>query len=901
MLWGRETERARIDRLLDDARSGRSTALVIRGDAGIGKSALVEYAAAAAAGMRVLRGVGIESEAELAFGALYALLYPYLDRLDALPPPQADALRAAFGLIDASDTSRFLIGAGTLSLLTELAAEGPVLCLIDDAQWLDQGSSDALLFAARRFHADAIAVLCAVRDTAVPFPTPGVEVLRVDALPRTVAGQLLDERAPGLTVPGRERVLDESAGNPLALMELGVARRNAERAGQADPAHYIGPLPLTRRVQDTFVGQIATLPERTRLILLVAAADSGAGLHAIVRVAHRFGAGEPDLAPAEAADLVVVSTDSLRFRHPLIRAAAYQHAAHHHRVTVHRAFAEVLSDPADADRRAWHLAAATSGPDDAVAAELERSAQRAQHRGGAMAVSTAYDRAGRLSTDPEQKARRILAAARAAYDAGKPDRATRLAAEAAALTSDNGIAADATHIRAQVEYERTSPAQDAIVAMAAADLVPDDPARAVFILTEVICAARDAARYDLLRDGVARMRKLTLPPELAVHAQAQIAWADFLDGRRAAAGPLLAAQIAATDAHADYLHLVVAAFCGVMIADDAGTIAAMDTAVARARATGALLWIPYSLEFAALAQALDGRFVEARATVAEGVSLARELGLDIEAVVIEAVEVWLAAASGDDARCAELGGRVLEFLAARHPTNAACARWGLGVFALAAGRCDAALAELEAVCAGPARNDFLIRAIPDHVEAATRAGDPERARTFAGALDDWAAAVKTPVARALSLRCRGLLDDAEAPYRSALELSTGRYDAARTRLLLGEWLRRHRRRTEARAVLLEALRGFEQIGAAGWAQRTRVELAALGDEPVGAVADPLKTLTPQEIQVVRLAAAGMSNKEIAAQLFLSPRTIGHHLYKAYPKLGISKRIELARFATGSGK
>ncbi len=906
VLIGRDAERAAIDALVADAKDGRSRSLVVRGEAGIGKSALVEYAAGAAGGMRVVRGVGVESEAELAFGALHLLLYPYSDRIDGLPRPQAEALRAAFGQIEAAEANRFLVGAATLTLLAELAAETATLVLIDDAQWLDRSSSDALLFAARRFHADDIAVVFAVRETTLPFATPGIETLRLRGLSRVAAEELLDERAAGLTVPGRARVLLESTGNPLALIELGVARRTAERAGQADPVHEVGPLPVARRVQETFRAQIAELPAGTRTLLLIASADTGAPVDTIRRVGAAFGLTAADLEPAEQADLVTLSTERLTFRHPLIRAAAYQQATHHQRITVHAAFARVLTAaPEDADRRAWHLAAATTAPDEQVAAELEDTARRAQHRGGAMAVSAAFERAGRLSVDAGHRARRLLMAARAAYDAGRSDRATRLASEAAALTGDGGIAADATHIKAQIAYERTSPAADSELALAAAELVVDsEPERAVFILTEAVCCARDAGRHDLLEQGVRMMKALLLPDDSPLHADvaAQIAWADFLAGRPEAAVDVMAAQMREARADTvDYLHKIVAAFSGVMLADDAGTAAVMADMLTSVRTTGAVLWIPYTLEFSALAQLLRGQFTQAETSVAEGVSLGIELEMTTEVVVLRAIEVWLAAISGDEARARSIAAEIGPLLSARHPTHAALAAWGLALADLPAGRFDAALAALDGVCTGPAAHDFLIRAVPDHVEAAVRGGLPERARDHLRAFGHWAQHVRSPLGTALLHRCHALLavtDDAvEDNYTAALRLHDqhgGPFDRARTQLVFGEWLRRRRRRSDARTQLIEAMATFDRVGARPWADRTRIELAALGEHPLAQRDDPLKLLTPQEIQVIRLAAAGHSNKEIGAQLFLSPRTVGHHLYKAYPKLGITRRIELGQ-------
>lgn len=897
-LVGREDQLAAVDRLLGEARGGRSGALVVRGDAGIGKSALLDQAVRSVTGMRVVRGVGIESEAELPFGALHLLLHPFLDRLERLPGPQAAAMRTAFGLAEGPAPNRFLVGAGTLGLLAELSADEPLLCVVDDAQWLDQSSSDALLFAARRFQVDPVAMLFAARHVAVPFAAPGVESLEVTGLAPGAAAGLLDERAPGLAAPLRDRVLAEAGGNPLAIIELGTTRRAAQDAGTVDPAEQVGPLQVTWRVQETFRAQIAGLPQATRLALEVAAADSAARLDVILRAMAAVGASPGDLAPAEQARLVSLSPSGLTFRHPLIRAAAYQHAPHHRRVVVHRAFADAETDT---DRRAWHLAAATTAPDESVAAELERTAERAEARGGAMAVSAAYDRAARLSTDPERKAVRLVKAAHAAYGAGHPDRAERLATEAESLTGDRSVLADAVFLRAQVRYERVSPEADAVLALQAADLVPDDdPGRAALILAEATCAAKDAGDLGLLRRCVEHLRRLRLPAgsDEALANAAMVAWEDVLDGRpERAAAPIRQLLRVARERPLEDLHRIVAGFGGLLLADDEATVAVTSAMVEDARAHGKLMWIPYALEVLALGHMLRGDLAAAQTCLGEGVPLAEELGLTTQSAVLRSIGVWLAAVHGDEEGCRSLAADVRPVLAERHPGGAALVAWGLGLLDLAAGRFDAALDQLEVACGGPAGRDLPVRAVADLVEAAVRAGRPDRAQVPAAELRRWAEHAGTPTAQALALRCRALLDDdaAEGPLAEALERCASPYDRARTQLLWGEWLRRRRRRTEAGAQLQAATEGFEKLGAERWADRARTELAALGARPLARphAADLATRLTPQELQVVRLAAAGLTNKEIAAQMYLSPRTIGHHLSNVFPKLGVGRRTELA--------
>ena len=900
-LVGREEQQAAIDRLLDAARDGRSGALVVRGDAGIGKSALLDHAvrSAGATGMRVVRGVGIESEAELPFGALHLLLHPFLDRLDRLPGPQAAALRTAFGLAEGPVPSRFLVGAGTLGLLAELSAEEPLVCVVDDAQWLDQSSSDALLFAARRFQVDPVVMLFAARHVAVPFAAPGVESLEVPGLPPAAAADLLDERAPGLAAPLRDRVLAEAGGNPLAIIELGTTRRAAQDTGTVDPAEQVGPLQVTWRVQEAFRTQIAGLPEATRLALEVAAADSAARLDVILRAMAAVGASPGDLEPAEQARLVTLSPSGLTFRHPLIRAAAYQHAPHHRRVAIHRAFADAETDT---DRRAWHLAAATTAPDEAVAAELERTAERAEARGGAMAVSAAYDRSARLSTDPELKAVRLVKAAHAAYAAGHPDRAERLATEAESLTGDRSVLADAVFLRAQVRYERVSPEADAVLALQAAALVPDDdPESAALILIEATCAAKDASDPGLLGQAVEHLRRLRLPDgsDGALANAAMIAWADILDGRpERAAAPI-----------------------GELLP----------------RCSGAAARRPPPCRRRVQRAAAGRRRRRCRRDERHGRRRPRPREADVDPVRAGDPRPR-AHAAGRPRRRPDLpgGGRPARRGAGHdHPDRRAAVdrrlagggprrrgrlpdarRRGPARGGRAASRRRGARG-VGTRPAGPRRRPLRRRARPARRglprrgrarpphPGGRRPGGGGRARRAArpGAGPGGRA---VPLGRerghprpaaALALRCRALLDDdgAEGPLVEALERCASPYDRARTQLLGGEWLRRRRRRTEAGQQLQAATEGFEKLGAERWAQRARTELAALGARPLARphAADLATRLTPQELQVVRLAAAGLTNKEIAAQMYLSPRTIGHHLSNAFPKLGVSRRTELA--------
>ncbi|MBB5956325.1 DNA-binding CsgD family transcriptional regulator [Saccharothrix tamanrassetensis] len=907
MILGRSVEQARIDGLLADARGGTGGALVIRGEAGIGKTALLDHAAVAGADLRVLRGVGIESEIEVPFAGLHLLLHPYLEHVDALPRPQGKALRAAFGLVDADTVERFLIGAATLSLLSELAGDGPLVCLIDDTQWFDRASADALLFAARRLRQEPVAMLFAVRDGTGHFPAEGIDTVVLPTLDRDSAIAMLNERARGLAGPTRARILTEARGNPLAIIEFTAAltdRRHGDDHGWSLP---VEPLPVATQVQDAFRARIGELPEPAQRLLLLAAADDTADLTVLLRAAERLGLTAADLEPAEHAHLLTLSADTVAFRHPLIRAAAHQGAPRGWRLAAHLALADTLTGDQYADRRAWHLAAAATGPDENAADALEQAALRAGQRGGSAAVAIALERAAQLTTDPDRRARRQVGAARAAYDISRLDRAAGLAAAAADVSADESLLAEAAWIRAQVAYERDNPATAAALMLdGTAPIVGSHPEQAVSILTDAIGCAKDACAHHLVHRAAQLLAKVSLPPGSALRpvVEGMIGLDDLFNGatRSAVAGMRKLVAAAQDGQVRGLVERVLAGYLALVIADDQAATEVLDALAADVRRQGALGWLPYALEPLAIAQLLRGRFRDAGTTVAEALAVSTDLGQETQALIMNAIPAWLAAVA-DDADTCRSHAEVILRNEARHPTNAALATWALGLLDLGRGRFDTAADTLDAVCAGPARQDFLIRAVPDHVEAAVRSGQATRAARHLPALDDWADHTGQPHAAALARRCHALLaagPDAGTHYDAALRLhqETDRpYDHARTALLYGAWLRRQRRRTDARTHLTDALTGFERLGAHGWAARARTELAALGSRPVARShdRDPAARLTPQELQVVRLAAGGLSNRDIAAQLFLSPRTVGHHLYRAYPKLGITKRTELARF------
>jgi DNA-binding CsgD family transcriptional regulator len=914
MLHGRSAETARIDELLTAARDGRSGALVIRGEAGVGKTALLDYAAAAA-GMRVLRGTGIESEAELPFAALQLLLRPALGQLDVLPRPQAQALRGAFGLAGTPAADRFLIGLAALSLLSELAGDGALLCLIDDAHWLDHASADALLFAARRLESEGIVLLASAREDG--FDAPGLPELPLGRLGREASRALLAERAPGLPPALADRVLAEADGNPLALLELPAALSESSRIPVALAAslELPAPLPLPRRLQQSYYRQVAALPAPTRTFLLVAAAEETGDLGLVRRAAQALGVPAAAADAAERSGLIAADAQVVAFRHPLVRAAVYQGATSAERGAAHAALAGALDHPLagepDADRRAWHRAAAATGPDEGVAAALEQAADRARLRLGHASAAAALERAARLTPAQPDRARRLIAAAGAALDAGRPEAASALAEQGQSLTAEPGALAEIARVRAWVAMERGSMHRvHELVVAGAGPIAGSDPLAAAAMLRLGAVAGWWAGDAKLVQDAADRMTGLgrsgLMPGPGALQAMA-----DLLAGRPAAAVPRLAEVVAAApQVPAPPEQLAVrfyAANMALLIGDFDSARDLMLTTVQACRTQGVIRFLaPLSLGLSCADFCLT-RFRAATETATEGLRLAEDTGQPVRVAGLYSMLALLAAVAGDEPRCSELAASALRQFAAEEVANVSTmAEWALGLLDLGLGRYGAALNRFEMTATGPLRHYIQpMLFAPDQVEAAVRFGPAghgaDRAAEPLGRFAAWAEATGQPWARAVLHRCQALTQDGdpEAHYREALRqhaVSGRPFEHGRTELLYGEWLRRGRRGTDARAHLRTALTLFERTGAAPWAERARAELRAAG-EPAAAGApapDRLSLLTPQELQVVRLAASGATNRDIAAQLFISPRTVSHHLYRAFPKLGVTNRTALAR-------
>lgn len=860
VLHGRGDELARIDRLIEEAGQGRSGVLVLRGEPGVGKTALLDHAAITAQGFTVLRGAGVETEAELPFAALHLILRPLLADLDALPGPQAAAIRGAFGLTEGATADRFLIGLATLTLLAESA---PLLCLVDDAHWLDQASADALLFAARRLHAEGVVLLFSARDD---FAAPGLDELHLEGLDPQAARELLASR--DLPAHVRDRVVQESGGNPLALLELPEAQ-----------AQEMGPLPLPRRLQDAFEKRIAVLPPHARSALVLAAAEERGELGTILAAGKELGL-QPDALQA-AGDLITVTGSTVAFRHSLTRAAAYQSAGFVELLAVHRALAHAVGDH---DRRAWHLAAAATGPDEEAAAGLEKAAERARSRTGYAAAATALERAARLTPDMTQRARRLLAAATTAVDAGQPERARTLVQQAGREGGPEGRA-ELAQVRARIEFEHGSPDLVPEILLEAAAQAPDGPT-AVAMLGDAARAAWSAGDPDGLRTVYGRLLALPLPADdpmlVAIAGAIELSAGDPGEG------------LTLLRRSAEHLPPRREGAQGLRLNDTSVALLSGDFERAREnmlklvgdfRATGMIGWLAPALAVLAETEIYLGHFRDAAATAEEALSIAQDTGQHHRVAHIHGVLAYLAALTGDEQRCHDLAERNLRHI------GAGATAWGhyaLAMLDLGNGRWEAALARYEGQAGAQVQAIYFV---PDQVEAAYRLGDPGRAAQALDRFARWARAARQPWALAVLDRCEGRFE------RAAQE--AGRpFEQARSRLLHGEWLRRERRKTEARAQLRGALETFERLGAAPWAEHARAELRAAGETAAQPVPDALAALTPQELQVVRLAATGATNKEIGAQLFLSPKTVGHHLYRAFPKLGVSTRTELARLNFG---
>jgi len=904
MLYGRDAERSAVTALLDAARNSRSGVLVLRGQAGAGKSALLQDAVEQASDLQVLEARGIESEAELAFAGLHQLLRPILGQVDRLPGPQATALRAAFGLEQGRVDDRFLVSVAVLSLLAEAAERRPVLCVVDDAHWLDEASANALFFVARRLEAEGVVVLFAARDgDPRRFGAVGLPELEIGGLDGVAVAALLAERAAVPVDPQvRDRLLERTGGNPLALVELPSVLTSDQLSGtQPLPLR----LPLTDGVEHAFLERVRRLPDDAQALLLIAAAEDTGRQATVTAAAATLGVGVAALDAAETAGLVRVRAGAIAFPHPLVRSAVYQGATSSQRRQAHRALAGAADREGDADRRAWHLAAAAVEPDQRVVRELDAAAERALGRGGFEAASSALERAATLTADPGARGRRLVAAAEHAWAAGQLGRTTGLLEAARPLATEPLLRADVGRLRGWLEISVGSvAAAQPILVQAALDAAPVDPGRA----RRILAGAAEAAWLEADRNAGADLSRAAarVGPADSAHdryfADLTAGFLAFLEDDLAAGTRLLTDAIELAGRLRDPDLLSLAAHHAFYVGDDTAAYQLNVRVAASARAGGKAAELLFTLPRLAQAELLTGRWAAAAASAGEAVRLAAETGQPALSALPLAWLTLLAALKGDEGA---FWSRVAE-------TEQVTAASALGVFqgavrdiigwARAVQKAATARPASAGTLLGELRHPVVVTmASLDGVEAAVHAGRRNSALGWLRGMEAFATHTAAPWAQARVTHAHGLLSEghvAEGRFQEALDhhrRARRPFERARTELAYGELLRRARRRVDARAHLEAALDTFEDLGAAPWAERARLELRASGQAARRRDPSTLLQLTPQELQVARFVATGLPTREVAAQLFLSPRTVEFHLRNVFAKLGISSRSQLAQF------
>jgi DNA-binding CsgD family transcriptional regulator len=907
VLADRETERARLDQLLAQAQLGRSSMLVLRGEAGIGKSALLDYAAERAHGCRVLRATGVEWEMELPFAGLHQLCADLLDRRERLPEPQRDAVATAFGFRSGIQPDRFLVGLAVLSLLSDAAEECPLVCVVDDVQWLDQSSAQVLAFVARRLAAESIVLLLAARDPGGPEElAAGLPELRLGGLPDVCARELLGSviTAP-LDERVRDRILIETSGNPLALLEMPHGLSPASLAGGFGLPES-GSLP--DRIEASFQRRVQRLPAATQRLLLLAAADPTGEFALLVRAAVELGTPTEELAPAEADGLLRLGAQ-VAFRHPLLRSAVYRAALAHDRRAAHRSLAAATDAELDPDRRAWHRAHATVGPDEEVADELERSAERARARGGLAAAAAFLGRSAALTPDPARRAHRTLEAAASKQLAGASHEALSLLSRAAGGPLDALDQARLKFLHGQIEVDLSRGAAALPLLLdAARQLEPlDEP----LSRDAYLAALRAASVAGRLGPGMMEVARAALQaPRVSDEPRAVDRLVDglavrFTDGY-AASVPALKRALTTLRQEGERKGVSVRwpwfarRVAAELFADDTWHYLTTRS-VQVARESGALAVLPLALNHLAHVRCFEGDLDGARALLDEADGIAIATGTD----PLVFGRLPLAGFRGIEAEATVLFDEIVP---------AAIAREGEGVLLTFSehaqavlynglGRYEAALAPAKSATE---RDELLVSvwSLPELVEASIRCGQADVANAAIEQLSERARAAGTDLALGIEARSKALLSDGEVAERLYLEAidRLGRTRVAlalaRAHLLYGEWLRRDRRRIDARDQLRRAQDMFTSMGAEAFAARAGRELLATGETARKRTDETRDELTAQETQIAQFARDGLSNAEIGARLFISPRTVEYHLHKVFTKLGITSREHLDRVLPG---
>jgi DNA-binding CsgD family transcriptional regulator len=907
-LTGRGRERDVLDRLIAAVGAGESRALVLRGEPGVGKTALLEYMVEEAPEFRVVRAAGVQSEMELAYSGLHQLLASMLDRLEALPPPQSEALRTVFGLASGRPADRFFLGLAVLTLLSDVAEEQPLLCVVDDEQWLDRASADVLAFVARRLDRESVGLVFAAR--AASDQLAGLPELVVEGLSEADAYALLDSilTAP-LDVRVREQIVGETRGIPLAMLEVLRDLTPAELAGGFGFAGGV-----RGSIEETFRRRIDALPSDSRRLLQLAAADPIGDPLLVWRAAERLGISTDAATPPAQAGLLEFGA-RVRFRHPLVRSAAYWSASLQERHKAHCALAEVTDPEIDPDRHAWHRAHAAAGPDEDVADELDRSAARAQARGGLAAAAAFLERSAELTLEPARRAERLLAAVRAKRDAGDFEAALGLLLTLETEQLDSYSTAEAEHLRGQIALEQQRGSDAARLLLSAANrLAPLDAALARDAHLEALVAALWAGDLDrpggvLAAAEAARAGPAAPEPPRTVDVVLDALATRLTEGYEAAAPlltralELLLAQDMGSDEVGRSLWLA-ASRSTTAIATELWDSDAVHTLATRqvevAREAGALVQLRLALNFLGGTLVHSGQLARAQLLFDEDRLVAEATGNQPVLYNDVLIAVW----RGQEAKATELLEATRREASARGMGRFVSSLTYLeSVLNNALGRYeaarDAAWQEFE-------RDDLGFRPliVPELAEAASRTGDAALLNTAVDWVTERARVTPTEWACGIEARVRALASDrgaAEALYREALERlgrTRLRIGLARTHLLYGEWLRREHRRIDAREQLHTAHEMFSTMGLEAFADRARRELLATGENVRKRRVETRGDLTAQEAQIARLAHDGLTNPEIGAHLFISPRTVQYHLRKVFLKLGISSRAELDRVLPG---
>ncbi|HYL07686.1 MAG TPA: AAA family ATPase [Candidatus Udaeobacter sp.] len=910
MLRGREAECIRIDALLDAARQGQSSALVIRGEPGVGKSALLRYALDRATGMTTVITRGLESESELPFAGLADIVRPLHQAVAAIPAPQAAVLEGAVALGPPVGGDRFAVCAATLSLLAAAAESSPLLVAVDDIQWLDTGSAEAVLFAARRISAEGVVLLLAIREgEPTVLELLDLPVMHLRGLREEASMQLLADQTGPHVVPRIAAELHTATeGNPLALLEISNLLTEAQRAGSQP---LPDPLPSGPGLERAFVRRLAMLPSQSRDALLVVATSDSTELAPIRRAMVLLNLAPATLEAAESAGLISLDVADIHFRHPLIRSAVYQSASAVGRREAHSALARVLDADQVADRRTWHLAAAAVEPDESVAAAMEQTAGRSIARSGYAASAKAFVRAAELTPALADRARRFLAAGNAFYLAGRPDEAIHCLDEALVCGPGQQVHGDIQHLRAVIEMWSRNPwtAYELLIAEAERAL-PDDPRAACELMAEAVGPSIMAGR---VRKGLETAERALSIAQLVEGEPPILVWvmlaAALINcGHSAAGQELLDKSLARFKKSGEPQPaltgpLLLASLLDTERYEEARQLAA--GAAAEARRAGALGVLPYVLAVLSDIEFRTGRWTEAYASASESVRLGRETDQRSAGSYTLVCLARIEAAYGLDTDCIEHVRTALQG-ARLHGAESIYAYAGaaLGLLELGRGRPEEAAIHLDEVHRFTQGHGLgepnVVQWQPDHVESLARTGRTAEALHALDLLEEQAEHTGRVWAKAAAARCRGYLSDAansESHFTRAIalhQLKPTPFEIARTQLCFGEVLRRQRRRSEARDHLYEALHAFERLGAEPWAARARAELQATGERSRRRDVATSRQLTPQELQIALVVAGGATNREAAAQLFLSPKTIEAHLSSVYAKLTIRSRSELAR-------